>query len=282
MIKKNLSYCNLSGREEAHKTSPRNLSCLLPNDIQTIFKVTRYDYRYPNIKKRHWPEFKLDAHLSIYFENLTEAENYIKSYSSFHSYDTYANVIVEIPLGLQVAEHFRADSFSERIYLPDGTLWGINDYANFTQWESPYPGGELELGNYLGKKRIFYGRKPEEIRFKPGDIVEVFGYPGNDFWSDNVVNLAIVVKAPPTIEEISRKIENYLSTHSGYDVSDHSLGYRFGYHLDTYEVIPYDFGGIDHSPTIATMNPSLPVSTRRNLIDQYEKYLAGELKSKFD
>ena len=152
------------------------------------------------------------------------------------------------------------------------------------QREAPYPGGESELGHYLGKKRMFFGRKPEEIRFKPGDIVEVFGYPGNDYWSDNVVCLAIVVKVPPTKEEMSRKLENYLSTHSDYDVSDHSLGYLFGNHLDTSEVIPYDFGDIDYSPTIATMNPSLPISARRKnlLIDQYEKYLAGELKSKYD
>ncbi len=252
--------------------------------IQSIFKVTRYNYRYWNIKKCHWPEFKLKAHPSIYFNSLKKAEEYIKNYSSFHSCESYANVIVEIPIGIPVAEHLRADSFSERIYLPDGTLWGINDYANITQWEAPYPGGEVEFGNYLGKKRKFYGRQPEEIRFKPGDIVEVFGYPGNNYWSDNVVHLAIVVKTPPSVEEISRKMEEYLSTHSDYDVSDHSLGYQFGSHLDTYEVIPYGFGDIDLSPTIATMNPSLPISTRRKncLIDQYEKYLAGELKSKDD
>ena len=252
--------------------------------IQSIFKVTSYKYKYLNIKKRHWPEFKLDAFLSIFFNTLAEAEEYIKSYSFLRPYDTYANVIVEIPVGLNISEHLHADSFSERIYLPDGTLWGINDYANINQWEGPYPGSELELGHYLGKKRMFYGRKPEEIRFKPGDIVEVFGYPGNDYWSDNIVSLAIVVKTPPTVEEISKQMDEYLSSHSDYDVSDHSLGYRFGNHLDTYEVIPYDFGDIDHSPTIATMNPSLPVSTRRKnlLIDQYEKYLAGELKSKYD
>ena len=213
-----------------------------------------------------------------------EAEKFIRDFSSFRIYDTYAYVITEIPFGINVSEHLQADSFSERIYLSDGTLWGINDYAIITQWGPPYPGGELELGHYLGKKRMFYGRKPDEIRFKPGDIVEVFGYPGNDYWSDNVVNLAIVVKTPPSIEEISRKVEHYPSSHSGYDVSDHSLGFKFGNHLDIYEVIPYNYGGIDYSPTIATINPSLPISRRRknSLIDQYEKFLAGELKPKYD
>lgn len=246
--------------------------------IQSIFKVTRYIYKYHNIKKCHWPEFKLDAHLSIFFKTLSEAEEYIKEFSYIYSHDTYAFVIVEIPFGLHVSEYM-PDCFSERIYLSNGSLWGVNDYANITQWWCPYH-DELELGNYLGKKRMFYGRKPEEIRFKPGDIVEVFGYPGNDYWSDNVVSLAIVVKTPPTVEEISKQMDEYLSTHSDYDVSDHSLGYEFGNYLDTYEVIPFDFGDIDHSPTIATMNPSLSISTRRKsrLIGQYEKYLSGNLK----
>ena len=248
--------------------------------IQSIYKVTRYFFRYHDIKKCHWPEFRLESPRSIYFKTLAEAEEHIRNCSSSHSCDTYASVIAEIPVGIQVSEHIKADSLSERIYLPDGTLWSTNDYANITQWEAPYPGGELELGHYLGKKRMFHGRKPEDIRFKPGDIVEVFGYAGNDYWSDNVVNLAIVVKTPHSVEEISRQMENYLATHSDYDISDHSLGYEFGSHLDTYEVIPYDLGEIDHSPTIATMSPSLPVSTRRKnrLIDKYEKYLAGEQK----
>ncbi len=250
--------------------------------IQSIFKVTRYDYKFLNIEKCHWPEFRLKTHLSIYFKTLAEAEDYIKSYSFFCSHGTYANVITEIPIGIQVAEHIHSDSFSERIYLPNGQLWGINDYANITQWESPYPEGEVELGHYLGRKRMFHGRRIEEIRFKPGDIVEVFGYPGNNYWSDGIVSLAIVVKVPPTVEEISKQLDEYISSHSGYDISDHSLGFQFDSYLDTYEVIPYDFEGTDRSPTIATMSPSLPISTRRrkNLIEQYEKHLAGELKPK--
>ena len=70
------------------------------------------------------------------------------------------------------------------------------------------------------------GRKTKEILFKPGDVVEVFGYPGNDYWSDDEVNLAIVVKTPPTMEEVTKILDKYMVTHTDYDLTDHSLGYR--------------------------------------------------------
>ena len=53
---------------------------------------------------------------------------------------------------------------------------------------------------------MFEGRKPEEIKFKPGDIVEVFGYPGNDYWSNDCVDLAIVVKCPRNYNNIVQLI----------------------------------------------------------------------------
>ena len=110
---------------------------------------------------------------------------------------------------------------------------------------------------------------------KPGDIVEVFGYPGNDYWSNNCVDLAIVVKCPPTDRELSEKLEQYLATHSGFDVCDHALCYEFGSRQDEYEVLPLAYGEIDHSPTIATLRPSMPVSARmRNRLQKvYQQYM---------
>ncbi len=60
--------------------------------------------------------------------------------------------------------------------------------------------------NYWGRRNLFWGRKPEEIRFKPGDIVEVMGYPGNHYWGNNSINLAIVVKAPPIVDETRNRL----------------------------------------------------------------------------
>lgn len=130
--------------------------------------------------------------------------------------------------------------------------------------------------DYWGKLNRFYGRAPEEIRFKPGDIVEVFGCPDNHYWSDNEVNLAIVVKCPPTKDEVAKMLEKYVATHEGYNLCDHNLCHVMGHAEDTYQVLSFACEEIDHSTTIATFRPSLPVSPQRakklrNLYEQYKK-----------
>ena len=249
--------------------------------IKNLFKVTRYSYKHCNPDKCHWTEFRLESHEVTYFYTLKESEEYVKLNAIYHQYGTYAYVVTEIPIGLQVMERLKSDCFSQRVYLSNGSLWGVNDYATIMQRETPFSMNEVELGHYLGKRRMFHGRKPKDILFKPGDVVEVFGYPGNDYWNDDEVNLAIVVKTPPTIEEVTKMLDKYRAIHSGYDLTDHCLGYIFGHSLDVYMVLPYNYGGLDRSPTIATMKPSLPITTRRKkkLLDQYKKYLAEAEKS---
>lgn len=250
--------------------------------FQSIFKVTCYSYKHRYPDKCKWPGFKLDSFGSTFFYTLEDAEKYVEHKAGCPLYGppcgTYAYVVTEIPIGLQVTEQLMSDCFSQRVYLPDGSLWGANDYATIMQRETPSSMNELELGHYLGKRRLFHGRKPEEIRFQPGDIVEVFGYPGNDYWSDDEVNLAIVVKTPPTVVEVTKMRNEYMITHTGYRITDHSLGCEFDHSMDVYMVLPYNSGSLDRSPTIATMPPSLPISEKRkrNLLGQYERFLAGD------
>ena len=124
---------------------------------------------------------------------------------------------------------------------------------------------------------MFGGRKPEEIRFKPGDIVEVMGYPGNRYWGNDSVNLAIVVKTPPTVDEVAAMRKQYMSTHSGFDISDHAMCHEFGNHLDTYEVLSFACDQIDHAPTISVFNTTKQVSAkRRNALQKmYDDYIKG-------
>lgn len=128
--------------------------------------------------------------------------------------------------------------------------------------------------NYWGRRNLFWGRKPEEIKFKPGDVVEILGCPGNDFWGNESVDLAIVVKTPPTVAEVEEMRKQYFATHSGFDLCDHALSFEFDDRLDTYEVIPYALGGIDHAPTICVFEPTKQVSLRRKkaLMEMYKKY----------
>ena len=101
--------------------------------IKSIFKVTRYCYKYHNPDKCHWPEFKLDSHEVTFLFTLKEAEEYVKQNAIYHQYGTYAYVVTEIPVGLQLMERPMSDCFSQRVYLSDGSLWGVSDYATIMQ-----------------------------------------------------------------------------------------------------------------------------------------------------
>ena len=118
--------------------------------------------------------------------------------------------------------------------------------------------------------------------FQRGDLIEVLCYPANRFWGNGYDELAIVVDLPPTVDEISKQLEEYKGTHTGYNLTFHHLGYEFeGAFLDNYKVIAASNPGVvDHVPTIAAFPLSRSVSSRRKkmMVEQYKKYLNKELK----
>ena len=251
-------------------------------NIESIFKVMPY-YLARSWRKQHYPVLKTNVPEDLYMRTLEEAEDYVfgrgLSYKEFMvehpEYSKlslrYSYVVVELPIGLEIHPTL-GQNLSTRIYLPDGTIWGENTYADFIPLNCL--GEEY---NYWGRRNMFGGRKPEEIRFKPGDIVEVMGYPGNHYWGNDSVNLAIVVKTPPTVDEVAVMRKQYLSTHSGFDICDHAMCYEFGYHLDTYEVLSFACDQIDHAPTISVFNTTKQVSSkRRNALQKmYDDYIKG-------
>lgn len=244
--------------------------------IDSIFKVMPY-YFARSRRQLRYPEFKTEVSETLYMRTREEVDAYM--FSVGNSYrelkeacseiksNLYAYVVVEIPLGIETHVDILGDSLSTLIYLPDGSLWGENTYANFIPINS-----HGEEYNYWGRRKMFWGRKPEEIRFKPGDIVEIMGYPGNQYWGDKWVNLGIIVKTPPTIDEVAVMRKEYLEKHSGFDICDHAMCYEFGCDLDTYEVLSFACNQIDHAPTISVFNPTKQVSSRRReaLLKMYE------------
>ena len=250
-------------------------------EVDSFFKVMQYHYTRHNKLKLRYPTFRVYGSDEIYFKNLEEVEKYMQDRGDFYnsvrkmhpvddSYiDLYAFVVIEIPFGEEVNVDVLDQYLSFRIYLPDGTLWGKNDYGHFMSKHAI--GDEY---NYWGRRNLFWGRKPEEIKFKPGDVVEILGCPGNDFWGNESVDLAIVVKTPSTVAEVEEMRKQYFATHSGFDLCDHALSFEFDDRLDTYEVIPYALGGIDHAPTICVFEPTKQVSLRRKkaLMEMYKKY----------
>ena len=243
--------------------------------VDSIFKVIHYMHRCHSKRKLRYPSFRVSGSNEIYFKTMEEVEEYMQKRShkthpaGDDNIDLYAYVVIEIPLREEVNVDVLDHNLSFRTYLPDGTLWGKNDYGYFMSKRAI--GDEY---NYWGRRNQFWGRMSEEIRFKPGDIVEILGCPGNDYWENETVNLAIVVKTPPTIAEVEEMREQYFATHSGSDLCDHALSIEFGHSLDTYEVISFEYDGIDHAPTICVFEPTKQVSSRRKeaLMEMYKKY----------
>lgn len=253
----------------------------MEKEIESIFKVICYEPKFRNKQRLRYPTFRVSGSNEIYFKTLEDVENYMQERGEFYNsvrkmhpidgnyIDLYAYVVIEIPFREEINVDVLDQNLSLRIYLPDGTLWGKNDYGHFM---SKYAIGDEY--NYWGHRNLFWGRRPEEIKFKPGDIVEILGCPGNFYWGNETVDLAIVVKTPPTIGEVEEMRKQYFATHSGFDLCDHALSFEFDDRLDTYEVIPYALDCIDHAPTICVFEPTKQVSSRRKkaLMEMYKKY----------
>ena len=102
---------------------------------------------------------------------------------------TFCYYISEIPLGLL---HYDRECLSERMYDGEGKL--IDRSYCCSRFSIYYP-GVCDLPAYARHPdETFRGRSAEQIRFKKGDIVEV--YRGDE------VKLAIVVGTPLTTEWI--------------------------------------------------------------------------------
>lgn len=222
--------------------------------VESIFKVIHYRHNCNDKRKLRYPSYRVYGNDEIYFRTLEEVEHYMDKVKSLHNrskdninddnwINMYAYVVIEIPLGLKININILDQYLSLRIYLPDGTLWGDNTYANFIPDKAP-----VREFDYWSQRNRFCGRKPAEIKFKPGDIVEVLGCPGNDYWGDETVNLAVIINTPLTNAD---------------DL------YR-----DTYELVSFALDAIDHAPTICVFQPTKQVSSRRRkaLQAMYDKY----------
>ena len=147
--------------------------------IESIFKVIHYRHVCDSKRKLCYPTFKVRGDDVAYFKTIDEVERYMQENAAFYKavnaycfcndrLDLYAYVVLEIPLGMQV-NTYRNHNLSVRVYLPDGTLWGVQPYADF------FP-NRLDPDGYndWGRRNMFWGREQDEIKFKPGDIVDAF------------------------------------------------------------------------------------------------------------
>ena len=200
-------------------------------DFPTIYRLARYTIRDKRFK---YPTVAYFAGPYTFFQTKEEALVVIQDQRG--AGNDYCFVLSEIPLGVPMRD---GESFSEQIFMPDGTLWSERKYAQAQPWEIPAEHCEIEYDNYIYGKCAFYGRRPDEIRFHRGDIIEIFCYEGCKFWSSGHIELAIVLSEPPTIDEMKVRIDQYLQQEKhltgnlGFDI-----GIQFNAHDDAYTVIP--------------------------------------------
>jgi hypothetical protein len=254
-------------------------------NINSIYRLDSYFVWPP--RGIYYPTFRLKKSATAFFYTREEAEEAMKTMLKHR--DLYCRVLSELPVGVNF--HY-GESFSDRIYLPDGQLWSERPYAYMFPDDIPFPYSEIEYDNYVYGRWFFQGRKAQEIRFKPGDIIEVFGYEGNHYWSAGYGELAIVLDTPPTEDEMNAKAEHYFKTSQhltgdkGFD-----LGVQFNYHDDVYAIVAAignvdpDANPVDFCPTYCAMMPSMEkvsAKMRNKLEGLREKVMANEeWKKKF-
>lgn len=95
-------------------------------NIESIFKVICYTYKWHNIRKLQYPTFKVSWHEYAYFKTLDEVELHIQHYAQIMCevnkttpvekdfLSNYAYVVLELPLGTEL-NVCRGENLSVRI-----------------------------------------------------------------------------------------------------------------------------------------------------------------------
>lgn len=140
----------------------------------TVFQLLQVTYRHP----RRYPRFGVWWTQLFIASSLEAAEDYLHSYvfCPGNREDVYVFYIREVPVDVTAPGH---ECLSERVYGSTGELIDSRLFSTV----------RIDPG-------MFEGRYPEDIRFAPGDVVEVLGL--------DEVHLAFVAGVPTSREEASR------------------------------------------------------------------------------
>ncbi|MBR3977684.1 MAG: hypothetical protein IKJ95_07665 [Bacteroidaceae bacterium] len=170
-------------------------------DIDTIFKLIVVtidrDYDDEGNPLLPYPSFKVDATECYYCRTLVKAERIMRRRvikerkkkernEEVHN-KIYCFYITELPLEHKITEYVPGEYLTCRAYDANGLLADKSKAGNICLRE------DIKTECTHLSYPLFRGRSEEEIRFKPGDIVEVMD--GTD------IRLAVITGIPPTIEQ---------------------------------------------------------------------------------
>ena len=223
----------------------------------TVYKLIVYTF------KKDIHHYRYKSKTGVWSLNLSPIENL---YSSKEKAEDALHNYINSPEELWGQIH---SAIIKRIYLDEK----INEGGTVQWWLYDNIGKEVNhsvcsdiVTDEMNIHDVFFGRKSDEIRFKPGDIVEYMGF-------DNKVYLTVLNDTPPSRE---RMWLSYLDTVKRYGPNqdgNFEEPYFIGSMRDMYYLIQSD--GFDPDfPAYCFFKPTLPIpeKARQELIARYKRW----------
>jgi len=197
-------------------------------NVRSIFRLT--EYIYPTKQKNPYPLMEVHVCQSSYHPSYEDAVKAMTRNTSVPN--IYCFVLTELPMGIDISED---ESLSETVFDADGKVISSRPFAVISDRGHEGPTTQ-EWIDWFESVKQFDGWEDEELKFMPGDIVEIHCRPGNRFFGNGGAQLGIIASMPPE---------------PGSDLSDCYGVFVFGEGLH-----------LDHAPVTAVMKPHFPVQDR--------------------
>lgn len=210
-------------------------------DEKTIFEVTMLRIGdLPEHRRNHYPNFSVISVRIGFSPSLSGAEELIRTTVSDtvkhdEEGDIYCFHTKEYPVNV-------SDSMGCYNY---GITWRLYDSAGKLMDHTWCSSMERDLGTEFGK---FRGRTDESIRFKAGDIVEVYD------WRKKCVRLAVATQSPVNIDWCWKYRGRCLEELAPNTPDNHELGWYYGLDFSDDQAAVIDGPGYEYHEHIHTLN----------------------------
>ncbi len=158
----------------------------------SLFQLTTF--RYNPDQRNPYPVFPVSVSSRCFFHRCEDALQTIrrKAPDPF----VYCFIIHEIPFDIEIGPD---ESIAEYVFDSYGSLFSSRTYAIISDrgHDGPTTTGWTEYFNSIRKTDW---SKPEQLHFRSGDIVEIHGREGNQYFPHDQVEIGIISSLPPNNE----------------------------------------------------------------------------------
>ena len=221
---------------------------------QSVYRLDIHRYQIPRRTEKSAGQFEVQKEQSFLYPSLEAAQIWIRRFVTLESMNEqlYAIYLYELPYNADISY----DLYSRLwVYGRDGKIVSQSYCSNLLE--------DLDLNNSCAK---FRGRDKDSIKFKRGDIVEVYNRESKE------VIQAVILSLPPTIEQCwkYRQLVEQECIKEGLSADDTDSNYWFYAIDDRFEVMEIS-GNVIKPLTTDVFPTSLPVydSFRTSLKAQF-------------